>query len=203
MGTYLISLVGCRPEAAAPPPAVAEHSSPAESFEEIVKVFENGMELPGSNLSDVFRQDTGASSRIQVHNTVTSELIPPASADEPYRGTITVSSQSVYSMRRAVEDKDESEDDDYQQAAGSNAFGTESSNTEFQSFDQGLIANAPKDEKKAESSETPIVQRRPEKDDRTYELLYRDGRWELITKLDPKTERSVANAFDRALRHQP
>lgn len=199
----MIAVAGCTHEPAGPKAAVSDRPGPKQSFEEIVKLFENGMELPGSNLGGVLSQDTGTSSRFQVHNTVTSQLIPPANPNESYRGTITVSSQSIYSLRHTSEDKDESEDK-HRNNAGNNSFdagGDEGA--EFQSFDQGLIANAQDDEKESHSSDTQAVHRRPEKDDRTYELLYRNGRWELVTKLDPKTEASVANAFDRALRRQP
>jgi hypothetical protein len=204
VGAWLILVAGCNQKAALPTPAISERPGPEQSFEEIVKLFKDGMELPGSNLSEVLPQDTGASSRIQVHNTVTSQLIPPANADDFYRGSITVSSQSMYSIRRAVED-DKKSDDESQNTAQDNGFGTlgDDEGTEFQSFDEGLISGPTNDEKKPESGIKPIVQRRPEKDDRTYELIYREGRWQLITKLDPKTEASVANAFDRALRHQP
>jgi hypothetical protein len=206
VGAGLILVAGCNQEVAPPAPAVAARPGPEQSFEEIVKLFKNGMELPGSNLSEVLPQDARASSRIQVHNSVTSQLIPPTKTDEFYRGTITVSTQSMYSMRRANNGEKES-DDEFQNSAGDNGFGTleesDGAGTEFQSFDKGLIAGATSDEKNSEAGETPIVQRRPEKDDRNYELIYREGRWQLLTKLDPKTEASVANAFERALRLQP
>lgn len=206
IGTCLIASAGCQQESAPPTPAVTERPGPEASFAEIVELFKNGMELPGSNLSNVFTQDAGSSSRIQVHNTVTSQLIPPSNAEDFYRGTITVSTQSMYSMRRTNDndDKDESADDESPNAAANKGFGDgETEEGQFQSFDPGLVANPPDGEKEGETNGATSVQRRPEKDDRTYELIYREDRWQLITKLDPKTERSVANAFDRALRNQP
>lgn len=168
-------------------------------------MFKNGIEVSGGSASGFVAQTTGTSTRFQVHNTVTSELIPPAKPDDPFRGTITVSSQSIYSLRRSAED-DEKKATDEESAVGGNgpnAFDKAAeSDSEFQSFDQGLVAGQTDDEKPA-GEDAPVVQRRPDKVDRVYDLVYQGGRWELITKLDPKTEAAVENAFERALRLQP
>ena len=65
--------------------------------------------MPGGAVSEFVTQKIGTSSRFQVHNTVTSQFIPPADASDPYRGTITVTSRSVYSLRRSVEEADDEE----------------------------------------------------------------------------------------------
>jgi hypothetical protein len=44
--------------------------------------------------------------------------------------------------------------------------------------------------------------RHEDKDARTFDLEYRDGRWVLLTKLDPKTEQSIENAFRTAFETQ-
>jgi len=205
--TWIVALAGtgCRQEATPPTPAVSERATPEESFAEIVEVFKNGMEIPGSNTSGFLTESGSASSRFQVHNTVTSRLIPPTSTDDFYHGMITVSSQSIYSLRRSAEEEADKEE---QNPVGGNGFGTmeegQESGTEFQSFDGGLVTEPTSGNKaKSETAEPTVVQRRPDKVDRVYELVYRGGRWELASKLDPKTEASVANAFDRALRLQP
>ena len=196
---------GCRREAAPTVQAAPERSSPEESFTEIVEIFKNGMEMPGGDVSGFVTQNTGASSRFQVHNTVTSQFIAPAKPEDPYRGTITVSSQSIYSLRRSAEEEEEKKEDE-QNSATDQGFGTleegDESGSGFQSFDQGLISD-PTDDKKSGTGDAPTVQRRPDKVDRTYALVYQGNRWQLATKLDPKTEASVQNAFDRALRLQP
>jgi hypothetical protein len=38
--------------------------------------------------------------------------------------------------------------------------------------------------------------------ERVYDLVYENGRWKLITELDPNTEESIQIAFDRALASQ-
>jgi hypothetical protein len=207
LSTSIVALAGtgCRQEATPPAPAVSERPTPEKSFAEIVDVFKNGMEIPGSNTSGFLTESGSASSRFQVHNTVTSRLIPPTGADDFYHGMITVSSQSIYSLRRSAEEEAEKEQPN---AAEGNGFGTmeegHETGTEFQSFDGGLVTDpTSSDEAKSETDEPTVVQRRPDQVDRVYELVYRGGRWELASKLDPKTEASVANAFDRALRLQP
>jgi hypothetical protein len=195
---------GCRREAAPSALAEPELSTPEQSFTEIVEIFRNGMEMPGGDVSGFVTQNTGASSRFQVHNTVTSQFIAPAKPEDPYRGTITVSSQSIYSLRHSAEEDEKKNDE--QNSATDQGFGTHDdgneSGSDFQSFDQGLISD-PTDDKKSGTDDAPIVQRRPDKVDRTYALVYQGNRWQLATKLDPKTEASVQNAFDRALRLQP
>ena len=199
-----ISSLGCRNE---PTTAQSESArpSPEKSFTEVVDMFTKGIEVSGGSASGFVAQSTGASTRFQVHNTVTSKLIPPTKPDDPFRGTITVSSQSIYSLRRSAEDEEKKAKDEEPAIGGNgpNAFDKAAeSGSEFQSFDQGLVAG-PTDDKKPEGNDTPIVQRRPDKVDRVYDLVYQGGRWELITKLDPKTEAAVENAFERALRLQP
>jgi hypothetical protein len=44
-----------------------------------------------------------------------------------------------------------------------------------------------------------VVARRPEEETRKYELDYVDGRWKLVTELNPDTESSIQNAFKNAL----
>jgi len=169
--------------------AKSARPDPAEGFAEIVKVFADGMDAPGGEASAFVASGANASTRFQVHNTVTSKLTAPTNADDPYRGTITVSSQSIYSLRRAPGDDDDKKANDDREPQSRNGFGPaedeSNSDSGFQSFDQGLVSGE------------------KDKVDRNYDLVYNGGRWELVTKLDPKTERSVANAFERALRLQP
>jgi hypothetical protein len=206
LGTCLaVAGISCRRESSLPAHAASEHASPERSFEVLVDLVKDGMVLPGGSVSGFISQSTGTSSRFQVHNTVTSELIPPATPADPYRGKITITSQSVYSLRRSAEDNDQKKKDD-QNAPANRGFGTrndsDDSQSGFNSFDKGLVSDS-SDEKKPGAAEIESVQRRPDKVDRTYDLVYQNGRWELTTKLDPKTEASVENAFQRALRLQP
>jgi len=206
LGTCIaVAGTSCRRESSPPVQAAPERPAPETSFEALVELVKDGMVLPGGSASGFVSQNTGASSRFQVHNTVTSQLIPPATPADPYRGKITITSQSVYSLRRSAEDDDQKKRDE-QNAPADRGFGTlddsQNSYSGFNSFDRGLVSDSSDDEKSG-AAEIESVQRRPDSVDRTYDLVYQGGRWELTTKLDPKTEASVENAFQRALRLQP
>jgi len=54
----------------------------------------------------------------------------------------------------------------------------------------------------SESERQVTVARRQSAAERKYELVYENDRWILVTPLDPETERSIQNAFDRALAEQ-
>ncbi len=158
--------------------------------------------MPGGDPSAFVAQGTGATSRFQVHNTVTSQLIPPAAPSDPYRGTITVTSRSIYSLRRSAEENDKKDQED---APVDNGFGfddeSEESDSGFTSLDNDLVSDSSGDDA-AGATKIESVQRRADEDVRTYDFVYKDGRWALTSTLDPKTEKSVENAFDRALSQQ-
>jgi hypothetical protein len=46
------------------------------------------------------------------------------------------------------------------------------------------------------------VTRRVDETERVFDLEYRNGKWVLLTKPDPNTERAVQSAFDEALATQ-
>jgi hypothetical protein len=197
--------LGCRQEASTTAQAESAPPSPAISFAEVVEIFKDGIDVAGGSASGFVAQSTGASTRFQVHNTVTSQLIPPPKPEDPYRGTITVSSQSIYSLRQVPKDEDDKNKSGSSDpnAKGPNDFeNAAAAGSEIESFDPGLVAG-PSSEKQPEGEDTPVVQRRPDKVDRVYELIYKGGRWELLTKLDHETEAAIENAFERALRLQP
>lgn len=190
---------GCREQR---PPK--EPVTPKSSFEEIVRLVADGVDLRGVSTSAGFvSNDDGASSRFQVSNEVTSEFIQPGDGSDHYRGTITVTSSSVYSLRRSADDSGDRKDQD--QSNKDNGFSLmdePSADSGFQSMDDQLVSAAPDGDKSgAEGIES--VQRRTAKDVRTYELAYEHNRWVVKTKFDPETEKSIANAFNHALRLQP
>lgn len=195
------ALVGSGCDRAAPPSEQAAVERPAAevSFEAIAEAVKDGIEVRGGDVTGFVTQQSSASSRFQVHNTVTSQLIPPATPNDPYRGTITVTSRSIYSLRRSAEEDDKNDQED---APVDNGFGPSSGTDEedsgFNSLDNELVSDSAGDEE-AGATELESVQRRSDEDIRNYELVYKDGRWELTSKLDPKTEKSVENAFNRAL----
>lgn len=192
---------GCGQEPVPVAVPVSAHDSPEESFEGIVAVLKEGLELPGGQASGFVSSNSSASSRFQVHNTVSSNFIPPAKEGEPYRGEITVTTQSIYSLRKSAEQKEDDDDEDSKRRT-SLLDESHDSGPGFSSVDQGLVSEAP-DSSKPGTSDIDSVQRRADKIERKFELIYKNNRWDLVTKIDKETEASIENAFQRALRLQP
>jgi hypothetical protein len=148
-------------------------------------------------------QKDGTSSRFQVHNLVTSQLTAPASASDSYRGTITVTSRSVYSLRQTKE-----EDEEVEALPEQSSFGMEEEIDEggsgFQVMDQELITGSSKD-KKTGGQEIEHVQRHTDEEVRKFDFAYENDRWVIKSKVDPKAEGQAAiiSAITRALQLQP
>lgn len=197
----LMISAGCDKEQAPVAVPVSTPTSPAESFEELVTALKEGLELPGGQASGFYSATSGTSSRFQVHNTVSSELIPPAQSGDPYRGVITVTTQSVYSLRKSAEEEQDKDEDNAANRGSSLLDESAESGTGFSSFDQGLVTESP--DNKVGRTDIDTVQRRADKVDRKFELVYKNDRWELVTAIDKETDASIENAFARALRLQP
>jgi hypothetical protein len=195
-------VLGCEQKPATPVPPVAVRATPEQSFEQIVQVVTDGLEMPGAGSMFVTQKD-GTSSRFQVHNSVTSQLTPPANANENYRGTIIVTSRSVYSLRQTKEEKDEEE-----APAEQSGFGMEEeideSGSGFQVMDQELISGSQSDDK-TNAQEIERVQRHTDEEVRKFEFAYENDRWVIKSKVDPKAEgqAAIVGAITRALQLQP
>lgn len=195
---------GCRDNQPPQASAADAQATPEASFKEIVRLVKDGVDLHGVGTSTGFvAKDDRASSRFQVNNEVTSELIPPTDGSTNYRGTITVTSSSTYSLRRSAEDSNSEKEQD--QSAKDNGFSLmddPDADAGFHSMDDQLVSPAPSGETSG-GSNIESVQRRTAEDVRDYELAYENNHWVLKTKFDPETETSIAKAFERALRMQP
>jgi len=169
-------------------------SGPEESFQVIIETFRRRMEQ--TPIGFVVDNPNGRSS-MRGKNEVSYELIRPAKATDPYKAIITVKSQSYYSVKLSADASDETS----QNASSSknNSLLPDSDENGTQSFDPTL-GKASADSSKATSTHAgDEVIPREEKEERKYELLYRDGRWSLVTKLDQETEQATQNAFNSAL----
>ena len=142
---------GCRDEQAPQPPATpaaAAHASPEESFEEIVRLIKGGIETKAIGTATGFNiQSEKASSRFQINNVVTSKLIKPTDSTTPYRGTITVTSTSTYSLRHSADDADDKKQDVSPKDNGYNLDQASDADSGFDTMDDQLISAAPADEK--------------------------------------------------------
>ena len=174
---------------------------PEESFEMIVETFRRGVEdVP---IGFVLPNEEGHS-MMTGRNEVSHELIRPAKAGDPYKAVITVGSQSRYSIQRLTIE----EEVEKQSGNQRNSLADEEHENDLEIFDPDLIGRS-RDTKPDRRSSPPAsdkpeksVERRADRQERKYELLYADGKWKLITKLDPETEQSIENAFKRALELQ-
>jgi hypothetical protein len=191
--------LGCQKKPADSPEAqeAAKNSrvTPEQSFELIVDTFRRGIEdvQIGFDIPD----GRGGRTMMTGRNVVTHQLIAPAKEGEPYTGQIKVASESHYSMQRSTEAGEGAEKADTadQQATSS----------DIQVFDPVASADNSNAESRpaepANKNGVTVAQAKNE-NERTYDLVYENGRWKLVTKLDPKTEESIRFAFDRALASQ-
>ena len=182
--------------------AKSSKPGPEESFEFIVETFRRGVEdVP---IGFVVRQEHGHSMMVG-KNEVNHELIRPQKEGEPYKGIITVDSQSSYSIKRSgSSDENDAKDNGDNDVAQAADLATDPGGLEI--LDPELVNSSPSNggaRASSAGSTEPIVRRQA--DDwpvRKYELEYRNGRWELVTRLDPETEQSIENAFKKALKTQ-
>jgi hypothetical protein len=210
LATTLLTVVagaGCQKKSPDPKatPVVAEPvtTTPEESFAAIVEVFRRGVEdVPiGFALPD----GSGNQSMMTGRNTVTPKLLPPVKDDEPFKAEIKVESNFQYSLQRSSED---SGADESGQAEDTRDDSSSTDDSDVQIFDPA-VSSAPggATERRSTASKVDpnakIVASTTRKYERIYGLVHEEGRWKLITKLDPKTEESIKLAFDRALDSQP
>ena len=178
--------------------AVNSKPSPEESFETIMEMFHRRMEETpiGFVVSGESKRST-----LTGKNEVSHEMIKPANPGDPYKAVVTVRSKSQYWVARTKEDDDSDREKAAKDAAARNdKAATESSEDKSKSIDPAV--SVPGDSTRSHLS--PIAGDRtalPSSDDdtRKYELVYVNGRWKLVTELNPETEQSVQNAFNNAL----
>jgi hypothetical protein len=209
-GGWAIALVagavcaGCDKKATpVPRPSVnvqAASLSPEDSFKVVADTFRRGMEdIP---IGFVMQNESGGRSAMTARNEVTHELIRPQKDGEPYKGIITVRVETRYSMQRATESPESTDEENEE----SKRVTPPEDDADAEVFDSDLVSAPVKEGGQAKPSAVdelaPAVARKADTQERKYELIYNDGRWKLTTKLDPKTEKSVQLAFDRALESQ-
>ncbi|MCI0334994.1 MAG: hypothetical protein L0228_17440 [Planctomycetes bacterium] len=184
--------------AAAP---TATQLTPEESFKLLVETFRRGIEdVP---VGFVVQDGSGSQTMMTGRNEVSHELLPPAKDGDPYKAVIIVKSQSRYSLQRSEKPDDAANSD---QESDNESFDPASDDgSGVQVFDSDLVSAPGADRrttsKKVDRNAVAVAQK-VEEHERPYELVYENGRWKLVTKLDPKTEGSIKLAFDRALDSQ-
>jgi hypothetical protein len=184
-------------------PRVSANPTPEEKFDFIVETFRRGVEDPNI----FFRVPReGGHSMLAGQNAVSHELIKPTKDGEPYRGIITVTSQSHYSIERSSDRAEESARQEHARNQDSQSTLDDLNPSDgIDILDSDLAgqpsASGPTSRPNQATSESTVARRKDESD-RKYELEYREGRWVLLTKLDPETEQGIQYAFDHALKTQ-
>jgi hypothetical protein len=179
-------------------PAVNAKPGPEESFETIMEMFRRRMEeVPIGFVVN----DASSRSTLTGTNKVSHELIKPTNPDEPYKAVVTVTSQSRYWVAHTKDNDEADREREANEAAAKNdkqavngsADGSKSSDPAGSATSSDSLR-----------SRGPITGERTavpssDEDKRQYELVYENGRWKLVTELNPETEQSVQNAFSNAL----
>lgn len=151
--------------------------------------------------------DASGRSTMSGSNKVTYELIKPAKEGDPYKAEVTVESTSSYSILRTKDSGDEKQRDKGSNAKSDSLLKDADKERGVESFDPSVAGGASESTEPSKSAATPhggegTVARRPDVERRTYELIYKDGRWGLVTELNKETEQSIQNAFRSALETQ-
>jgi hypothetical protein len=182
--------------------------APEKSFEEIALIVKSALETGAGGIQGGFvSEQANARSHFSVHNDVSSELIKPASADENYRAKITVKSHTLYSLRHLPDSDSKKSDTDKKktsgQDSGSNPLDDSKGINGSDTPTDSVSSSTTKSPKSVLGRPDDAVNSLSDEEVRTYDLVYENGRWALKTPLDLKTELSVKNAFDYALKLQP
>ena len=194
-------IAGCGQQSTPPSAAYSKNTKPGpeESFEAIVETFRRGVEdIP---IGFVVRQESGHS-MMTGKNEVSHELIPPAEEGDPYKAIITVNSHSSYSIQRSNTPRDTDADEAGNSGSQSSVLGEDSGLEILDPELVGVPGASGSTRRAPQASTDKMVDRRANEVVRTYDLVYEQGRWSLVTKLDPETEQSIQNAFDQALKTQ-
>ena len=185
---------------------MAAKPAPEQSFDLIMATFKRRIEDAPSGF---VTPQVGGHSRMIASNKVTSKVLPPAKDGEPYRAEVTVASRSRYSLQRSIdESEDTSQKKDERKEQRSNADSLENPGnigSGVDILDPGLVSPSGgegQDRRGGPDLAESVVSRRIDEEKRTFELEYQNGRWALITKTDPETERSIQSAFEEALATQ-
>jgi len=191
---------GCDRHLAAGKSADAAKNTPEERFKRILDSFRRKIE---DQPVGFVVSEGGSRTTMMGSNKVTSELIPPQTADGHYKAIITVTSQSRYSLRQTKTGADENEHEQKAKNQGTNPL-ADPKDKGVGILEPDLAAH--NDSSQAVSKITQpdegIVTRRPNEDVRKFELEDDGSRWALITKPNLKTEQSIDFAFSEALAHQ-
>jgi hypothetical protein len=205
VAAVILFATGCGQSPSGSTTATVAPPTPEESFDIIMAEFKRHVE---DTPSGFVTEKGGERSRLLASNKVSSEVIPPANEGDPYRAEVTVVSEARYSLQRKVEEPDESSNDNERDKKSNSDLsdGSTDNGLDMNMLDSGLVKSpgtgSDQGARESKNAGESIITRREEKDKKTFELEYKDGRWQLLTTPDPDTERAIKFAFDKALATQ-
>ena len=185
-------------------PRTSANPGPEESFDLILETFRRGVE--GVKIGFVARRE-GGHSMMSGDNKVSHKLIPPTQEGDPYKAIITVESKSSYSMQRTTIPEDKRENNNSGNQDSQSGIAGAENPVGIDILDSDLVGR-PADTGAMAGPSQPIadattIARRPQTPvTKSYELQYENGRWALVTELDPETEQGIRNAFEHAFKTQ-
>jgi hypothetical protein len=201
LGAALVaaSCMSCGHGETSPAASRQTNPSPEEAFDTIVETFRRRIE--DTPVGFVVSDSTGRTSMVGT-NKVSSELIRPTNETDAYKAVITVTSESRYSILRTKKEEDSEEESREQNgdAKSGNPITPNGDDKGLESLDSELVSKpAPPEGPTGRLTQDVIKPPTLDKDVRNYELVYKNGRWTLVTELNIKTEQSIQNAFRNAL----
>jgi hypothetical protein len=207
-GVCLLALasLGCEDESTPRRNPAASRPSPEQSFQQIVAFVKSRVETgAGAMPSGFVTERPGRRSQFVVHNEVTSQFIPPATPEEASRGIITVTSRSVYSLRRSEQPDDANGNRDGESLGDEFDLldDDEGDDSGIDVFDGDLVAALPRNKNGPKQVPVTVVDRKEDENVRAFEFAFENERWMLKTEPDPATEQAIKRAFERALSLQP
>jgi hypothetical protein len=191
-------IASCNHQSAATSQAAAKkHAKPGpeESFQTIMDTFRRRMEE--TPVMFIVNNPNGRTSMTGT-NKVSSEVFPPKAEGDSYKATISVHSESRYSVKVSETTDDSSHD---KNNGKSDRMLPDKDQKGNDALDQFSTKGSSDSSKSAGSSPhtTEQVLGHPDVEDHKYDLVYQDGRWVLVTELNKETEQAIANAFKSAL----
>jgi hypothetical protein len=175
-----------------------------ESFKIILETFRQGIETGAGGVMPglVTLEDGGGYTAVSLNNKVSHELFPPGKEGEPFRARITVATRSRLSMVRSGTGKNNRDEDaSTRDDSGGDALTTDPDSEILDPELVGSSGSARGSRRGLRGSSDIPISRPPEEATNNYELEYRNGRWELVSEIDPQNK-PVKNAFEFALKTQ-
>jgi hypothetical protein len=178
------------------PPAAPTRPSPEDSFQFIVATIRRSIETSSSGLSGGVAHGDGGYTALSINNKVLDTYIAPAAEGQSPRGKITIDSESEVTIQPGSRSGDRRDDS---RGIGDSGIGAADNRADASVFTKS-------DRTSAQRGDRPSLIEAPlpstNKVSTTYELAYRNGRWELESEIDQSMEPATYEVFQHALRMQ-